>query len=414
MQILGKGVIVMRWLKVGCGLAVLVVAVTAGFGQQVGPKFLDRSFQRPGARALGMGGAYLLATDDATAVAWNPAALVNVKRFTLPIEVSGRANFDVRDVRDLGDALKDIRDEIGPSPDLRKLAAALKDVRDWALKNGAISGGTSATLTGGLAPVAGLTFGSYGITLSSGSYSKVQIFVDQPADPDPNDGIDASQYPTNIYSRGGAVAISSLGLAHARKFPAGLSLGLAIRGVRADFIGYAASAGVDNLSSPTDGDALGYAFDEVHKTKFTLDIGAIWEPPVQPPMVKVKYAAVVRNLLPVRFKLPAVDLAGNPVAGFDFSFRLNPEIDLGVLAEWKGRTNLVFELHNVTSSNGGDMSIHAGVEHWLAGDVFAVRVGYDDDKPVFGLGINLKVLRIDLAAGFKPKERAAVGISLRF
>jgi len=94
-----------------------------------------------------MGGAYLLATDDATTVAWNPAALVNVKRFTLPIEVSGRANFDVRDVRDLGDALKDIRDEIGPSPDLRKLAAALKDVRDWALKNGAISGGTSATLT---------------------------------------------------------------------------------------------------------------------------------------------------------------------------------------------------------------------------------------------------------------------------
>lgn len=404
----------MRWLGVGCGLVALMVAVTAGFGQQVGPKFLERSFQRPGARALGMGGAYLLATDDATAVAWNPAALVNVKRFTLPVEVSGRANFNVQDVRDLGDALEDIRDEIGPSPDLLKLVGALKDVRNWALKNGAVSGGTPTTLTGSLAPVAGLTFGAYGITISSGLYSKVQIFVDQPSDPDPNDGINASQYPLNIYSRGGAVAISSLGLAHARQFPAGLSLGLAIRGVRADFIGYAASAGVDDLDAPTEGDALGYAFDEVHKTKFTLDIGAIWEPPVQPPMLKVRYAAVVRNFVPAKFNLPARDLAGNPIAGFDFSFRLNPEIDLGVLAEWKGRTNLVFELHNVTSSNGGDMTVHAGVEHWLAGNVFAVRVGYDDDKPVFGLGINLKALRIDLAAGFKPKERAAVGISLRF
>ncbi|MEZ8216538.1 plasmid transfer operon, TraF, protein [Candidatus Fervidibacteria bacterium JGI MDM2 SSWTFF-3-K9] len=404
----------MRWLGVGCGLVALMVAVTAGFGQQVGPKFLERSFQRPGARALGMGGAYLLATDDATAVAWNPASLVNVKRFTLPVEVSGRANFNVQDVRDLGDALEDIRDEIGPSPNLLKLVGALKDVRNWALKNGAVSGGTPTTLTGSLAPVAGLTFGAYGITISSGLYSKVQIFVDQPSDPDPNDGINASQYPLNIYSRGGAVAISSLGLAHARKFPAGLSLGLAIRGVRADFIGYAASAGVNDLDAPTEGDALGYAFDEVHKTKFTLDIGAIWEPPVQPPMLKVRYAAVVRNLVPAKFNLPARDLAGNPIAGFDFSFRLNPEIDLGVLAEWKGRTNLVFELHNVTSSNGGDMTVHAGVEHWLAGNVFAVRVGYDDDKPVFGLGINLKVLRIDLAAGFKPKERAAVGISLRF
>ncbi len=404
----------MRWSVVGWVFIVLMAVAKMGFGQQVGPKFLERSFQRPGARALGMGGAYLLATDDATAVAWNPAALVNVKRFTLPIEVSGRANFNVQDVQDLGDALKNIRDEIGLSPDLTKLTSALRDVRNWALKNGAVAGGTPTTLTGGLSPVAGLTFGSYGITLSSGLYSKVQIFVDQPADPDPNDGIDASQYPLNIYSRGGAVAISSLGLAHARQFPAGLSLGLAIRGVRADFIGYAASAGVDDLGAPTEGDALGYAFDEVHKTKFTLDIGAIWEPPVQPPMLKVRYAAVVRNLVPTKFNLPARDLAGNPIAGFDFSFRLNPEIDLGVLAEWKGRTNLVFELHNVTSSNGGDMTVHAGVEHWLAGDVFAVRVGYDDDKPVFGLGINLKVLRIDLAAGFKPKERAAVGISLRF
>jgi hypothetical protein len=130
--------------------------------------------------------------------------------------------------------------------------------------------------------------------------------------------------------------------------------------------------------------------------------------------VKVKYAAVVRNLLPVRFNLPAVDLAGNPVAGFDFSFRLNPEIDLGVMAKWRERTNLVLELHNVTSSNGGGISVHAGVEHWLAGDVFAVRAGYDDDRPVFGLGINLKVVRIDVAAGLKPRERLAVGVSFRF
>src|SRR5579885_1059069 len=104
------------WRWVGC--SVLVVAwATMGFGQQIGPKALDRSFQRPGARALGMGGAYLLATDDATAVAWNPAALVNVRRFTVPIEVAARAqNFRVQDLRDLADDLKDIRDQIGLNP----------------------------------------------------------------------------------------------------------------------------------------------------------------------------------------------------------------------------------------------------------------------------------------------------------
>ncbi len=72
-----------------------------------------------------MGGAYLLATDDATAVAWNPAALVNAKRFTLPAEISGRTNFNVQDVKDLVDSLKDIRDQIGPSPNLQVLAKAI-------------------------------------------------------------------------------------------------------------------------------------------------------------------------------------------------------------------------------------------------------------------------------------------------
>jgi len=404
----------MRRSVVGWVLALTLSVGAVGFGQQVGPKFLDRSFQRPGARALGMGGAYLLATDDATAVAWNPAALVNVKRLTLPVEISGRANFDVQDVKDLVDALKDIRDQIGQTPDLSVLKSAIREVRGFALDEGAVAGGAPATLRGIIAPVAGLTFGSYGIALSSGAFTQVQIFVDQATDPDPNDGIDLSSYPTNVYARGGGVAISSLALAFTRQMPMGLTLGVSLRGVRADFQGYAAWAGVDDLNNPTDGDAKGTAFARVHKNKFTLDIGAIWEPPVQPPMVKVRYAAVVRNLLPAKFNLPAKDLNGNPVPGFDFSFRLNPEIDLGVLAEWRGRTIGVFELHNVTSSNGGDMTVHAGVEHWLAGNVFAIRLGYDDDKPVFGFGVNLKVLRIDLAAGFKPKERAAIGISLRF
>jgi hypothetical protein len=402
-QILGKGVIVMRWLKVGCGLAVLVVAVTAGFGQQVGPKFLDRSFQRPGARALGMGGAYLLATDDATAVAWNPAALVNVKRFTLPIEVAGRTNLDVRDVTDLIDDLETIRDQTNVADPAAVIAAiqnAFNRVQGFARRK--------PVMHGSLAPVGGLSFGSYGLTISSGIVLQADSFVD--TNGQGQFGLQGLPNP-NLYVRGGALALTSIGVAYARPFPAGLTIGATVRRIRADFAGFLFGA-TTNDAAPDP--VIGQAFDRVDRSRFTLDVGALWEPPVQPPMVKVKYAAVVRNLLPVRFKLPAVDLAGNPVAGFDFSFRLNPEIDLGVLAEWKGRTNLVFELHNVTSSNGGDMSIHAGVEHWLAGDVFAVRVGYDDDKPVFGLGINLKVLRIDLAAGFKPKERAAVGISLRF
>jgi hypothetical protein len=411
----------MRWRGVVCGLMVMM-AMSVGLGQQIGPRFLDRSFQRPGARALGMGGAYLLATDDATAVAWNPAGLVNVKRFTLPIEVAGRANFDVRDVRDLIDDLKTIRDqiptEIANEADAQQVAnairAAFNRVRDFSRR--------TPILSGSLAPVGGLSFGNFGLSISSDLFFRVQTYTGQ-ADPI-GLGINYTP-PDTLHGVGGVVSLTSVGIAHARSLPAGLTLGVAVRRVRADFLGFRVGASVTDGNGdgvPDDFVAgndivAGTLFNRVDSSRFTLDVGAIWEPPVQPPMVRLRYAAVVRNVLPVRFNLPvSVDPGSTPGLPLppDFNFRLNPEIDLGVMAKWRERTNLVLELHNVTSSNGGGISVHAGVEHWLAGDVFAVRAGYDDDRPVFGLGINLKVVRIDVAAGLKPRERLAVGVSFRF
>ena len=418
----------MRWFAFVYGVILLMVAVTAGFGQQIGPKSLDRSFQRPGARALGMGGAYLLATDDATAVAWNPAALVNVKRFTLPVEVTGRVNFNILDVRDLKDDLEKISDEI-PSQistpdDAQRVAGAIRSafnrVRDFSQRN--------PTLSGSLSPVVGLSFGDYGLAISNGSFFEVQTYTGQE---DPiNLGINYTP-PDTLHAVGGAISLTSVGIAHARSLPMGLTLGVTVRGVRADFLGFRVGVSLTDANNdliPDDADknndgiidtdiVAGTLFNRVDNSRFTLDIGAIWEPPIQPPMLKVRYAAVVRNALPVKFSLPvSYDPGSTPGLPLppNFDFRLNPEIDLGAFAEWRGRTNLVFELHNITSSNGGKRSVHAGVEHLFIGNIFAVRIGYDDGKPAFGLGINLIVLRIDLAAGFNPKERAAVGISLRF
>jgi hypothetical protein len=408
----------------------VMMAMSVGLGQQIGPRFLDRSFQRPGARALGMGGAYLLATDDATAVAWNPAGLVNVnvKRFTLPIEVVGRANFDVRDILDLRDDLEKISDEIPTQintlGDAQRVANAIRAsfnrVSDFSRR--------TPILSGSLAPVGGLSFGNFGLSISSGLLFKVQTYTGQR---DPIGlGINYTP-PDTLHGVGGLVSLTSVGIAYARSLPAGLTLGAAVRRVRADFLGFRVGVSVTDANNdliPDDADqnndgipdtdiVAGTLFNRVASSRFTLDVGAIWEPTVQPPMVRLRYAAVVRNVLPVRFNLPvSVDPGSTPGLPLppNFNFRLNPEIDLGVMAKWRERTNLVLELHNVTSSNGGGISVHAGVEHWLAGDVFAVRAGYDDDRPVFGLGINLKVVRIDVAAGLKPRERLAVGVSFRF
>lgn len=395
----------MRRSVVVCVLVSVLSIMAVGFGQQLGPRFMDRSFHRPGARALGMGGAYLLATDDATAVAWNPAALVNVKRFTLPVEIVGRTNFDVRDIQDLVDDLETIRDQTDVD-DLQQVIAAIQNaftrVQNFARSR--------PTLRASLLPFGGLSFGNFALTANSEAIVQVDTWVDTNSDPIGVSG--GAPLPTpNLYFRGGAIALTSVGIANAHSLPAGLTLGITVRYVRADFAGFFGGATTNNIFARDP--VIGQDFDRVDEAKFTFDIGAIWEPPVQPPMWRIRYAAVVRNVLPMKFNLPATS-NGIPRPGFDFSFRLNPEIDLGVLAAWKERTIGVLELHNVTQTNGGKRTIHVGVEHLLGGDVFAVRVGYDDDKPVLGLGINFKLLRIDLASGLRPKERAAIGISFRF
>lgn len=365
-------------------------------GQEVGPKILDRSFQRPGARALGMGGAYLLATDDATAVAWNPAALGKAKRFSIPIELTGRANFDVRDVKDITDDLETIRDQI-TIDNIDAIRKAFDSVRNIARKY--------PTMLGSVVPIGGVSFGRFGVSITSGAIVKVDTRLDSATG---EFGLPPLPTP-NLYARGGAMALTSVGLAYAHTFKGGITAGLTLRGVRADFAGFLLGA-TTNSSAPDP--IIGTDFDRVDKTRFTFDVGMLLEPPVQPPATKVRYAAVVRNLLPTRFDLPATS-NGNPVGGYNFSFRLNPQIDAGVLVELRGRTIGTFELHNITSSNGANMSLHAGIEHWL-GNMFAIRCGYDDDGFVFGLGINLKFMRIDIASGFRPRERLAGGVRLTF
>ncbi len=376
------GVVLVSFLRVASG--------------QVSPKILDRSFQRPSARALGLGGAYLLLSDDSSAVLWNPAALAHTRRFTFPLDITGRANFDLKDVTDLVDGLKTIRDQtdVADADAVRTaIRTAYGDVKGFLARRPVMK----ATLM----PSAGFSWGGYGLAVTSGVVLQLESQVDAPAGAF---GVGPLPAADNLYVRGGALALTSAAVGHGRLFPGGLTVGGSLRLVRADFAGFLAGASLD----PGAGDpVLGTAFRQVNDKAFTLDIGAIFEPPIQPPMWRIRYAGVVRNLWPAKFDL-------GTQAGVNMDFRLNPELDVGAVAEWKGgRTLGVFELHNVTGGNGGDISVHAGVEHWV-GSIWAIRAGWDDDKPVVGLGVDIGVLRLDLAAGLKPRERLALGLSVRF
>lgn len=146
-----------------------------------------------------MGGAYPLATDDATAVAWNPAALINVKRFTLPIEVVGRVNFDVRDVTDLVDDLEAIRDQTDvadPHQVINAIQSAFRRVQDFARWR--------PNLSASLSPcrdfIRQLCIGC----LSQCSWWILTVVA-------PIGGVGGLPNP-NLYVRGGAIVLTNVGL----------------------------------------------------------------------------------------------------------------------------------------------------------------------------------------------------------
>ena len=68
----------------GILFALFLLATSAG--AQTGPLTFEFSFSNPGARSLGLGGAFAALADDATAAFANPAGLVQLVRPEVSIE----------------------------------------------------------------------------------------------------------------------------------------------------------------------------------------------------------------------------------------------------------------------------------------------------------------------------------------
>jgi hypothetical protein len=127
--------------------------------------------------------------------------------------------------------------------------------------------------------------------------------------------------------------------------------------------------------------------------------------------------ATIRYLLSPQFTLPArpkreLIIGQNPPTLRDFTFRLKPELDTGGQVEGD-RWLAGVELHNLFGTNGGDMSIHVGAEYtpikWVS-----VRGGYDQDRFVYGIGLNIGPVSVDAAAGQDYRKLISVGVRTQF
>ena len=240
--------------------------------------------------------------------------------------------------------------------------------------------GHPATLAVQLDPVIGASLGGrWGIIVESAVQSVDKLYV----------GTDGNGYHT-LGVAGGAIGITSVGIPFAVPI-GGITYGFTPKYIRADYIGYGLSGVTDDPSgtAPTSS-STPYA----GKGTFDLDAGAT--------------ASIIPNLLTGSVVVRHVIA---PTLALDtYSLRLSPEFDLGVAAKYMG-FNGYAELHNISGANGGGITDHFGVERWF-GSLLALRAGIDDGKLVYGAGIGLAWVHLDLAAGANITQRA--GLSMEY
>jgi long-subunit fatty acid transport protein len=129
-------------LKVGFTAAALVVAGALHSPSAFGQAQEDLGFSTPssvvqgsGARAFGMGGAFLARADDATAASWNPAGLSYLRRPEISV-VGARRSFDLRTNGVSTGAFVRSEQSLGYTPDFVSAA--------WPIQVGSATGSVQA------------------------------------------------------------------------------------------------------------------------------------------------------------------------------------------------------------------------------------------------------------------------------
>ncbi len=129
-------------LKVGLAAAAFVVAGALHSRPAFGQAQEDLAFSAPssvvqgsGARAFGMGGAFLARADDATAASWNPAGLSYLRRPEVSV-VGARRSFDLRTVVASSGSFVRSEQSLGYTPDFVSAA--------WPIQIGSATGSVQA------------------------------------------------------------------------------------------------------------------------------------------------------------------------------------------------------------------------------------------------------------------------------
>ncbi len=379
-----------------------VLALASAAHCQVVPSDMDRTEMRPSARALGMGGTDLIITDDASGAAFNPASISQAGRGSIAADAQARtSNLNVSKVNKIVNDLKAFRDQANSNTNntVSAVQNSFNELYDFAQGAGAnTTNGAPARINATLAPLLGFSVGapggvSGGLLYYGGAQADVHLT--------------AQSFSTGrlLQIDGGALVLQNIAVPIALPTTSG-TVGISLKSVQANYTGISAVADErTNAVSST-------VFGEANQRKFDIDLGYTSAPMAE---TGLRYAAVVHNVLSPSFHLQSPTGPNGSPASRDFSFSLKPQIDLGLLAPIPGYKGLqvAAEVHNLNGGNGGKKTFHLGGELQTS-QSFAVRLGYDNQAVVGGIGVSLGDFRIDVATSTRPQERLSIGSTLRF
>ena len=366
-----------RWVRsVAFGL-ILFVPCQAGAAE----------FVFVGTRQVGMGGAGVAATFDATAGYWNPAALAMSKKGDIRLQGTGGAV----DRGDFFDRVKEINQFNFAD------ASAANQARLQYLVNEINKPTTnlSGTASGGFYLKA--NFGEHAVGFNVSDIASSGGFVRTPAS--------VTGTPGN-QTVNGQFGLNGL---EARQAAISYAYAFADRmfsiGITGKYIQGAAYTGTTNISGASDDIKI---FEDLGRAKITsalsIDLGAMYRPASW-----LRFGVVAKDITAPTFDAPNGE-----------KFKLDPQVRAGMAVNPYSSLTLSADVDitsNKTLTPGVKSQILSlGAEQTILSELLSFRVGafknMQDPQtpfiPTAGFGLRLLALRIDIGGGYDFRDQAAI------
>jgi len=331
-----------------------------------------------GARAIGMGDAFVAVADDVTALYWNPAGLADNTGFKWhALSIGGAVdNLDVMDqLADVAYILRlDTADRISWD-DFGELVNATGDNPIEA---------EGSFMTGfALGPLA---LGAYAQSAGTAGL------------------IDVGGLGTQVDATIRAVGFGAVAAGYGRQINKRLQVGVAIKqaGLGEARVQKVYRRGI--LGPPEVlGTIVETADDGDTDTALTADVGLRYRPEEN-----LCFGLVVRNVTSPEFTLNLGGTTGTIVTQVD------PTVHFGLAAS-DPVNGLTFaaDIHNLTEGNGATPTVHFGLEKILSNN-FAVRAGMSDSDFTWGLTAKLGPLTLAIASALNYNDMAAASFTTDF